>query len=383
MTSPWLQLLRSLVSTPTRPGRAGNGAKPMPPRWRPSVEVLENRLVPSAISAITSSFNGTGIPAGDFLWFSSVAKVQGVQSSPVAVHVTDQTITFTANATPYTLSVPDTNLTLTPGATSATTSFDTGSNAWDTSVPATFSGNVFLAGVSFQAVGGLPGGIKNVTWQGTFTTDTPGIKVNWQWAAAVYSRFTTDATALGVKPVDDNRLSQYQNSDHAGTPELFKSFVLGGARGGGGSNFTGSYSATASVTPTVETPPPPPPPPPSPPGSLSGSVYFDANSDGAFDAGDLGLAGVEIDLQYTDAQGNRVSLATTTDANGAYSFTNLQPGTYSIVEMPPGSPYLDGVDTLGSLGGIVGSDLFSQIYLQPGANGTNYNFGEVLPQGIS
>ena len=51
-----------------------------------------------------------------------------------------------------------------------------------------------------------------------------------------------------MKPVDDNQASVYQNSDHAGTPENFKSFVTGGARGGGGSNFTGSYSATAAVS---------------------------------------------------------------------------------------------------------------------------------------
>jgi hypothetical protein len=35
---------------------------------------------------------------------------------------------------------------------------------------------------------------------------------------------------LGVKPVDDNKASIYQNSDHAGTPENFKTFATGGAR---------------------------------------------------------------------------------------------------------------------------------------------------------
>jgi len=49
---------------------------------------------------------------------------------------------------------------------------------------------------------------------------------------------------LAVKPVDDTKASQYKNSGHAGTPESFKSFVTGGARGGGGSHFTGSYGGT-------------------------------------------------------------------------------------------------------------------------------------------
>jgi hypothetical protein len=92
----------------------------------------------------------------------------------------------------------------------------------------------------------LPGGIQPVTWQGVFSSAAPNLKVQWQWAAAVYTSFDASDLGLGVKPVDDNRASQYQNSDHAGTPENFKTAVVGGARGGGGSNWTGSYSGTAS-----------------------------------------------------------------------------------------------------------------------------------------
>jgi hypothetical protein len=82
----------------------------------------------------------------------------------------------------------------------------------------------------------------------------------WQWGAAAYSKFDStpgvpgfqaaDYVALNVKPVDDNNLSQYKNSDHAGTPEGYTNYVIGGARGGGGSNFTGSWSGTISVPPT-------------------------------------------------------------------------------------------------------------------------------------
>jgi len=90
-----------------------------------------------------------------------------------------------------------------------------------------------------------------VKWSASFTTDTPGVTMNWQWAAAVYTSFDTDSNNLGVKPVDDNHASVYQNSDHAGTPENFETFVTGGATGGGGSNFTGSYSGTGSPAITV------------------------------------------------------------------------------------------------------------------------------------
>jgi hypothetical protein len=73
--------------------------------------------------------------------------------------------------------------------------------------------------------------------------------------AAVYTVLTTNYNVLGVKPAHTNTCL-YDNSDHAGTPEgidpgsgrPFKSFVTGGARGGGGSNWTGSWSGTAGAT---------------------------------------------------------------------------------------------------------------------------------------
>jgi hypothetical protein len=109
------------------------------------------------------------------------------------------------------------------------------------------AGNDFMGALTFSVpASGLPGGIKNVVWQVEFSSDTSGLTVNWQWGAAVYTMFDTHYNGLGVKPVDDNKASQYKNSDHAGTPENFKAYVTGGARGGGGSNYTGSYSGTGS-----------------------------------------------------------------------------------------------------------------------------------------
>jgi hypothetical protein len=72
--------------------------------------------------------------------------------------------------------------------------------------------------------------------------------VQWQWAAAVYTTFRSNYNAIGVKPVDDNQASTYKNSDHAGTPEDFAAHVIGGATGGGGSNYTGSYSGTVACS---------------------------------------------------------------------------------------------------------------------------------------
>jgi serine-aspartate repeat-containing protein C/D/E len=62
--------------------------------------------------------------------------------------------------------------------------------------------------------------------------------------------------------------------------------------------------------------------------SLGDRVWLDANRNGVQDAGEAGVAGVKVTL--LDASGNPAGASATTDANGAYSFTNLKPGTYSV-----------------------------------------------------
>jgi hypothetical protein len=199
----------------------------------------------SASTSIGSNFNGTRIAEGDSIWFNSNLSVSGLGSAPVTINFTSQSVKSGDFVSP----LPDSSVTFDPTATTASTTFANGT--WTTRVPASgLAGNTFLSGGSLLApAGGFPGGINPVTWKGIVSTDAPGITIKWKWGAAVYTAFAGDPSQLGVKPVDDNHASQYQNSDHAGTPENFKSLVTGGARGGGGSNYTGSWSGTASVVP--------------------------------------------------------------------------------------------------------------------------------------
>jgi hypothetical protein len=197
-------------------------------------------------STLVSNFNGTAIQAGNTLWFNSVLKVHGLGSQPVTISFTNQAITFTSNGTTYSLPVPDATVTFDPAATAAATTFNAPNNSWMTITPPGTAGNTFLAAFAYPVPVALPGGVTPVQWSGQFSSDTSGVTINWQWAAAVYGAFGADYPSLGVKPTDDNKASVYQNSDHAGTPEAFKSYVVGGARGGGGSNYTGSYSGTLS-----------------------------------------------------------------------------------------------------------------------------------------
>jgi YVTN family beta-propeller protein len=206
---------------------------------------------------ITANFNGDAIAANNFIWFNSVLSPSGLGATPVTIHFTHQTITSDR----FNLTVSDASITFDPNATSATTTFTGGQ--WVTRAPSTgLAGATFLSGLAYQVPANLPGGIQNVKWSGSFSSDTPGVTLEWRWAAAVYTNFSSDNNQLQVKPVDDNKASQYQNSDHAGTPEgsyfcgaslcTFKSALIGGATGGGGSNYTGAYSGTGNATPCVE-----------------------------------------------------------------------------------------------------------------------------------
>jgi hypothetical protein len=111
------------------------------------------------------------------------------------------------------------------------------------------------------------------------------------------------------------------------------------------------------------------------PASLSGLTYEDFNDDGEVDFGEHVVTGVTIRLTGTDDRGSAVSLTDVSDEDGAYIFLNLRPGTYTITETQPAG-YSDGQETLGTAGGVVGQDQFSQINLGVGADGANYNFGE-------
>ena len=70
-------------------------------------------------------------------------------------------------------------------------------------------------------------------------------------------------------------------------------------------------------------------------GTIEGVKYIDYDGDGNKDSIDPYAAGITITLTGTDVFGNPVSLTTTTNSQGQFSFTGLIPGTYLICEVPP------------------------------------------------
>jgi hypothetical protein len=95
---------------------------------------------------------------------------------------------------------------------------------------------------------GLPKKLANVTWSGEFYTDNTSLKLDWKWAAAVYTMFdTVDPNNLKVKPSEGSFAAPFNNTDKPGTPEAFKTKVIKGATSNGGTDYTGSYSSTIRV----------------------------------------------------------------------------------------------------------------------------------------
>lgn len=109
--------------------------------------------------------------------------------------------------------------------------------------------------------------------------------------------------------------------------------------------------------------------------SLSGSVYYDKDNDGLHDNGETGLANVTLKLVNASGQ---VVATTTTNSSGNYTFSNVAPGTYTILETQP-SGYVDGIESAGSLGGDDTGDnnTIAAIPVAFGQTGINYNFGEL------
>lgn len=271
-------------------------------------------------SSASTAFNATALAAGNTVWFVSRLKVSGLGSAVTTIYARQASISFTVNGTPRSISVPDARIIFDPAASTTTTSFDTTAQRWVTRVSSGNNGkNVFAGGVAFAIpAGGLPGGINPVTWTAALTVDQPGITFNWNWAAAVYTSFSTNYNAIGVKPVDGNAQNPYNNNDQAGAPENYKSSVTGGATGNGGTNYTGNWTSNLNVTPCQAY-------------QVGDFVWHDANRDGLQSAGETGIADVQVNLFSPDG----VMLeSTSTSASGAYSFLTV-PGSYYLEFVAP------------------------------------------------
>jgi hypothetical protein len=216
-----------------------------------------NLIVTAALTSqqvcIASDFRNVAVPGGSTIWFNSIFKVRDVTKQLIHVSFYQSSAQFqytdpVGNAVTVNQKLPDANITIDPNATSASTTFDPVNNVWITTIPFDLDDNSFLTGMPWIApAAGLPADVEPVNVCGTFASDVATVDIGWRWAAAAYSSFGSDNTTLGVKPMDTDFDNPGANHDLAGTPENYKQFVIPGARGKGGKNYTGSYSRSSVI----------------------------------------------------------------------------------------------------------------------------------------
>lgn len=109
------------------------------------------------------------------------------------------------------------------------------------------------------------------------------------------------------------------------------------------------------------------------PSSIHGVVYVDTDNDGVVDSHEYRIGGIQVTLTGVDLLGNPVDLSTVTDGDGAYHFTNVRQGRYTLTQFQ--AQYMvDGYDThAGELSWR--NDRF-QIDLPAATVAEGYNFGE-------
>jgi hypothetical protein len=195
-------------------------------------------------SFIGSNFNSTPIPVNSYLWFSCKAKINYTGSYPLTIRFTDQNI----NSARFNLLPVKGTLVITNSVTTATTVFN--GVEWITTAPPDPNGEYFVSGMMYKVLAAINGNLNPVKWKGIWTSSSSCVSsIEWKWSASVYSNFAITPTFLEIKPIDASTGSLYNNTDPAGTPENYRAFLIAGARGTGGSEYTGLPSATGTRIP--------------------------------------------------------------------------------------------------------------------------------------
>jgi hypothetical protein len=191
---------------------------------------------------ICGNFNSQN-PGGGYCWFNS--HISCNPGKPCTVNCQNASVTLTcSDGKSYTFPVPDCQVNFSPSCSSASCQFN--GTKWTTTVPCSGDDQIFLSGC------GIPwqsdfANCRSVCWNGSFSCDTPGVNCNWQWSCACYNCNLSNCGSINVKPCQ-NVPCGYPGGDQCGTPENCKNFCQPGGCGGGGGNYTGSWSGTGSFS---------------------------------------------------------------------------------------------------------------------------------------
>lgn len=199
---------------------------------------------------LTKDFKSASIAAGTTLWFNVLLKTKNLPSTDVTVQLENVVIEFDVEGSTSRIELPDSTVQYKVGNNYASTYYDSLENRWTTTVPAKFDKELFATGVGFSIDTALPGGVKAARGSARVVSTTPGVEVEWKWAAAAYRSFAVEPNDLAVKAVHKTDVnSAFPNDRPAGTPENFRSSVIPGGTGDGSGNFTGDYSSSQTIVP--------------------------------------------------------------------------------------------------------------------------------------
>jgi len=186
-----------------------------------------------------NQFNTQG--SNNVVWINMhIGTPSGVSTSAVTT-VQYTGVSFVLNGQTYPL--PDGFLIFDPSAPATpTTSFDSTykpNGRWVTTLnPSNLFDEIFFDGQAVPVDSNISGGGSATISYTTDSTDN-NLAFNWQWSAAAYTYWPGNNQA---------EILPYHQSLHAGTPlnPAVQQSLIGGPRGGGGSNYTGSWSGTGN-----------------------------------------------------------------------------------------------------------------------------------------
>jgi hypothetical protein len=210
-------------------------------------------LIPPSQTIISNTswnkFNTQG--ANNVVWIHAHIGTPTGLSTTTTTTVDFTGVTFVLNGITYNL--PNGTLVFNPSAPSTpSTTFDS-VLGWTTTLnPNHLSDEIFFLGGAVPVDSNITSGGK-ANFSFTTSSNSTTIAFSWQWSAAVFTYWPTWTGAPGTSPNAGNNLANiepYHSTQHAGAPLnlAVEASLIQGPRGGGGSNFTGSWSATGQAT---------------------------------------------------------------------------------------------------------------------------------------
>jgi hypothetical protein len=193
----------------------------------------------TAIAGAPVSWNRFSASSSDVVWVNAHIGTPGGVPTNAVTTVKFSGVMLNVNGTSYAL--PNGTLIFNPSAPATPSTTFNVSTGWTTTVnPHDLSDEIFFVGQAVPVNSNLTEG-GTATLSFTTQSSDAGLDFQWQWSAAVYAYWPGNNAA---------EILPYHHTEHAGTPQnvQVQQSLIQGPRGGGGSNFTGSWSGTGKGT---------------------------------------------------------------------------------------------------------------------------------------